>query len=158
MQLSEILEILEPMGKSSFALLSAETLVSPGIRKFTNASKVILFREPSYVTLVKQRLGNEGKLPDDFVVGETWGDRLPHLPIISYKPEGWLEGSFYLQTILDTPGNSWYRVGRQTLSVEDMEKSGMLPRGRHTNQGLSEGNEVLVHTYLIDNISELKLL
>ena len=152
MQLSEILSILEPMGKSSFAILSAETLVSPGIRKFTNQSKVILFREPSYVTLVKQRLSNEGKLPDDFVVGETWGERLPHLPILSHKDK------FYLQTILDTPGNSWYRMGRTILSVEEMEKSGMLPRGRHTNQGLSEGNEVLVHTYLIDNISELKLL
>ena len=152
MQLSEILETLEPMGKSSFALLSAETLVSPGIRKYTNGSKVILFREPSYVTLVKQRLGHEGKLPDDFVVGETWGERLPHLPVLSHKDK------FYLQTVLDTPGASWYRVGRQTVSVEDMVRSGMVREGRHTNQGLTEGNEVLVHTYLIDNIPELKLL
>ena len=156
MQLAEILEILEPMGKSSFALLSAETFVSPGIRKFTNQSKVILFREPSYVTLVKQRLGHEGKLPDDFVVGETWGERLPHLPILSHTKGDVTR--FYLQTVLDHHGNSWYQVGRRTLSVEDMEKSGLLPRGRTTNQGLSEGNEVLVHTYLIDNISELKLL
>lgn len=157
MQLAEILEILEPMGKSSFALLSAETLVSPGIRKYTNDSKVILFREPSYVTLVKQRLGHEGKLPDDFVVGETWGERLPHLPIISLKDRD-DNTRFYLQTILDNHGSSWYQIGRRTLSVEDMEASGMLPKGRYTNQGLSNGNEVKVHTYLVDNISELKLL
>lgn len=153
MQLAEILEILEPMGHSSFAMLSAQTMVSPGIRKFTDSQKVILFREPSYGTLVKQRLGKEGKRPDDFVVGETWGDRLPHLPVISKGD------TFYLQTVVDTPGQSFYQIGRKRLTVDEMEKSGLVRNNKFkTNQGLSPENEVVVNTYLIDNITELKLL
>ena len=135
----------------TFATLDAITMPKPGLRCETVGERVIMFtnkRSSGYENMVKRRLVAAGKNPDNFVLGELpWGERVPNSPLIT------LRGILYLQTILLVPGVCKYYVGNNEVDPKDF---GIRPR--RTNQGLPPGEEVLVNTYRLENITRIALM
>lgn len=153
MQLEDIQDLLTRIKGCTFASLDAETFPKSGIRKVTTGERVMLFTNKggsSYERLVKRRLEQAGKDPDNFVLGDrAWGDPIPNSPLIYHN------GKWYLQVIQMERGveTFYFTSGRE---VPDPMKMG-LGRKR-TNQGLSREDEVIVETYKLDNIIRLTLL
>lgn len=151
MEYSQLSEILKSINGCTFASLDCETKPMAGVRKVTKGESVILFTNKTgsgYEKMVKRRLKEVGKNPDDFVLGDlAWGERLPDTPVIIHK------GKYYLQTVTLRPGVSDYYIGETKV---DPVYLGIKDRG--TNQGLPRGKEVLVRTYSLDSIKQIKLL
>ena len=148
MDLPAIVGALEGVNEHPFAWMDTETTPMRGVKKFTRNMKVILFNEPRYEAMVREKLSKQGLNPENFTVSDLpWGARIADSPLILHK------GVMYLQTVLSEPGESFYFISG--LSV-DPEELGIRPR--RTNQGLEPGNEVLVATYKIENITRLELI
>jgi hypothetical protein len=66
----------------TYASIDAETTISPGVTKIETGKRIILFKSPHYADMVKRRLIEAGKNPDNFVIGEMpWGQRVPNSPL-----------------------------------------------------------------------------
>lgn len=148
MDLASVRAIVSELGgRSGFALLDSETFPSRGVKKFTTGEKVILFDRPRYEGMVRNRLIKEGKNPLNFTSGElAWGERVGDSPLITHN------GKYYLQTVLSSPGQSFYYIGSVPVDPAAMG----LERLTKTNQGLND--DVAVRTYNIENITKLELL
>jgi hypothetical protein len=72
------------------------------VSKLTVGSSVMLYSNTAtngYETLVKRRLEQEGKDPEEFKLGNRpWGQRVPGTPIITHN------GKVYLEVIYIKPG------------------------------------------------------
>lgn len=150
MELESLKMLLDKIQGCTFATLDTTTKPTPGVRKVTTGTRVILFtnrRTSGYEEMVKRRLIEAGKNPSDFVLGDLpWGERIPNSPLIVSR------GNYYLQTIILEPGQSTYYTGDR-----EIDPTGLLP-SRRTNQGLSKEDEVHVATYRIDHIDSLALM
>jgi hypothetical protein len=132
----------------TFATIDSETSPSPGIRKIETGKRVILFKSPHYADMVKRRLIEAGKDPNNFVIGEMpWGQRVPNSPLIEHR------GKTYLQVVELVEGQSKYFLLGMEQRPEDL---GIRPR--RTNQGLPEGDEVIVRCYSLDSITRIVLM
>jgi hypothetical protein len=151
MELFVLQNLLDKIQGCTFASIDAETEPSKGIHKVTTGIRVILFtnkKSSGYENMVKRRLIEAGKNPDNFVLGDLpWGQRLENSPLIENK------GKFYLQCILLTEGTSKYYIGDREISG-----NGLGLRGRFPNQGLPPGDEVLVACYNIDSIKRIAVM
>lgn len=154
MELNQIHDLLTRINGCTFASLDAETQPIKGFRKIVRNQRVILFtnaQSSGYENVIRRRLIAEGKDPNSFVVGDLpWGERVQGTPLIMH------EGRAYLQTILLHEGEARYYIGHHEITEKDFLS--MSSSYRHTNQGLSDDREVRVLTYLVDNITEIRLL
>lgn len=151
MQLDDVLTFLSDINGSAFVSLSAVTYPARGIRKTTTETVLVIQSAGTsgYEAMVRRRLLEAGKNPDNFVLSDLpWGERLEEgSPIIV------LRDKYYLQTIFLSHGEYHYFIGETEVDPKDLA----LP-SRRTNQGLARGDEVLVKTYALDSIVELRLL
>lgn len=151
MELNQIKDLLSSINGCTFASLDACTEPTPGVRKVTTNERVILFtnkvQESGYANMVRRRLEQAGKNPDDFVLSDLpWGERVPETPLIYHA------GRHYLQTVLLHPGEEKCFIGKHEVSCKTM-----FPN-KGTNQGLSDDSEVVVRTYKLENITAIRLL
>jgi hypothetical protein len=143
-----LLDLLDRINGCTFASLDAETVPSPGLRKTETGKRIILFKSPHYSDIVRRRLVEAGKNPDDFALGDLpWGSRIEGTPLIENK------GKIYLQVIELAEGKVEYRLFNGTL----VNPSELMLRSTRTNQGLGD-NGVHVRAYNIDNITRIALL
>lgn len=153
MDRSVLENLLAEVEGCTFASIDTETEPSSGILKVTKGQRIILFtnkKSSGYDNMVKRRLMEAGKNPDNFVLGELpWGMRVPNSPLIEHK------GKTYLQCIHLTDGESKYALKSTGVEV-DPELLGL--RQRRTNQGLAAGDEVIVSCYNLDNIERITLM
>lgn len=158
MKLDQALPLLSLIKGCTIASLDAVTFPSVGIRKVTTGQRVMLFtnQETSgYENMVKRRLAEEGKNPDNFVIGDLpWGARMPGTPLFVHKDKKG-EVNYYLQTIELSPGRKKYFIGNTEVDPAEL---GFKGKEFATNQGLSPGNEVVVSTYNIVHITKLVCL
>lgn len=152
MELFPLQNLLDKIEGCTFATLDTVTIPSPGITKRTTGERVILFTNKhcsGYENMVKRRLQEAGKNPDNFVLGDLpWGVRVPNSPLIENK------GKFYLQCIRLADGQSRYFIGNREVK----DPSGLMLRGRRTNQGLPKDDEVEVCCYRLDHIDRIVLM
>lgn len=150
MELEALQMILDRVHGATFATLNTTTTPLPGLKKITTGVRVLLFSNTGisgYEQMVKRRLKEAGKDPNDFVLGDLpWGERVGNTPIISYH------GYYYLQTIVLSPGESHCYAGNIEVDINDF----IAPR--RTNQGLSKEDEVIVSTYRLDHIDRIQLM
>lgn len=152
MELFPLQNLLDKIEGCTFATLDTVTVPSPGITKRTTGERVILFTNKlssGYENMVKRRLLEAGKNPDNFVLGDLpWGTRLPNSPLIENK------GKYYLQCIRLVDGQSRYFIGKREVE----NPRGLMLRSRRTNQGLSKDDEVEVCCYRLDHIERIVLM
>jgi hypothetical protein len=152
-ELSIILPIVKQIRGATFATLDAVTKPSPGIRKVATGVRVVLFNtrgESGYGAMVKRRLAEAGRNPDNFVVGDLpWGERIDGTCLIQHR------GVSYLQSIVLDAGRTEYFIGNVPVSPEGL---GLREGSQRTNQGLSPASEVLVATYRLDSITRIALM
>jgi hypothetical protein len=133
----------------TFATIDSETKPTAGIRCVTTGERVILFtnkKVSGYEQMVRRRLEAAGKNPDNFVLSDLpWGERIPNTPFITHN------GRHYLQCIVLAPGDSRFFIGDTEVNPDDLGLG-----KRSLNQGLSNADAVVVHTYAIENITAIR--
>lgn len=144
---------------TTFASLDVQTKPSSGLVKTSLGVSVILFSgktdESGYENMVRRRLEKAGKDPLSFSLGDLpWGDRVQGTPLIMSA-----SGKLYLQCIILSPGTAKYfflgkEYPRERLTPSQV-KSG---EDDGFNQGLEKEDRVVVRTYSLDNILEIRLL
>lgn len=143
--------LLDKISGCTFANLDAETEPSKGIRKVTTGVRVILYtnkKSSGYENMVKRRLAEAGKNPDDFRSGDLpWGTQVPDSPLIEHK------GKVYLKCIVLSPGQSRYYIG-----TREVGGTGLGLRGHMPDQGLPPGDEVIVCAYKLESILKITLM
>lgn len=141
---------LQQIQGASFAGLDAVTHPKTGIKKVTTNQQVLLFGcGGQYESMVKKRLEEAGLNPGSFAgLDLPWGTRVDDSPLISHKEK------LYLQTILIQPGGIVYY--RETpFGDREVNPLDYGIKERTPNQGLPEGQEVVVNTYGLDNLVRL---
>lgn len=140
----------------TFASLDTLTVPSPGYRKRTRGTQVILFtnnKRSGYESMVKRRLEAQGLDPASFDADDLpFGDRIKGTPLILHK------GKLYLQAVLIRPGTSEFSiVGGGVINVDDFPfLKGHAYEGY--GQGLPPGGRVIVRTYSLESIESITLL
>lgn len=148
MTAEELLPILSSIKGCTFASIDSETVVK-SLKRVETGSRVLVFNSETsgYERMVKRRLKQSGKNPQDFVLSDLpWGERVPGTPLISHRDR------LYLQVVLLSEGATSYYLGKTEVNPLDF---GIKPR--RTNQGLEAGNEVLVNTYNLNSITGLRI-
>lgn len=153
MELSVILPVVKLIRGATFATLDATTAPAKGIKKVSTGVRVILFNTKGgsgYESMVKRRLAEAGRNPDNFVVGDLpWGERVDGTCILQHH------GVLYLQCIVLDAGSNDFFIGSLRVSPEGL---GLREGCQRTNQGLPVGSEVLVATYKLDSITAIRLM
>ena len=152
MELALIQNILLKIEGCTFATIDSTTEPSKGLTKITTGERVILFTNKNssgYENMVKRRLVEAGKNPDNFVLGDpAWGERIPNSPLIKYKD------NYYLQCIELARGQSKYFIGSREVSPEGL----MLKEHHSASQGLAKSDEVVVKQYKLSSINRIALM
>lgn len=143
--------LLEKINGCTFANLDTHTEPSPGVRKITTGTRVILFtnkKTSGYENMVKRRLMEAGKDPANFRAGDLpWGQQVPNSPLVEHKDK------VYLKCILLTEGQSKYFIGNRQVSGE-----GLMLRGRPKQPGLPPDDAVKVSCYDLNSIDKITLM
>lgn len=149
MRLDKLLPLLQSIHGCTFASITART-TQKGVDIETTNEIVMLFamKEGSgYENKVNKELERLGYPPKSFRAGPLpWGERVGNLPLITHN------SAFYLQTILLKPGEKRYSIG----GVYCPRPSWLRDRYA-AGQGLPPDKQVIVNTYNIENIIQLKL-
>lgn len=152
MNLDVLKNLLEEINGCTFATIDIATCPSPGIRKVTTGKRVILFtnkKSSGYDNLVRRRLIEAGKNPDNFATGELqWGQRVPNSPLIVHGDR------YYIECVELTEGSSRFFL----LDGKEVNENDLNLRSRRTNQGLSPEDEVHVIMPKIENITRIALM
>jgi hypothetical protein len=153
MKIEDFHALLAGINGCTFASLDSVTFPKKGIRCVSIGTNVILFTnktgESGYGAMVKRRLEEAGKNPDNFVLGDLpWGERIEGTPLIYHAGQG----RHYLQTVILHPGASRYYIGEREVDAS------ILGAKPSPNQGLPKGREVIVNTFALDSITRITLL
>lgn len=122
------------------------------VSKLTLGSSVMLYSNTAsngYETLVKRRLVQEGKDPNDFELGDRpWGQRIPGTPIVTHN------GKIYLEVIYLKPGTSTHLLedDREILP----ENIPGYPERTEGEQGGLE-NKVIIRTISLDSLLSIRI-
>lgn len=165
MKLAQIHALLDQIQGMSFAGMDTITEVKlkggkknphlGRVTKHTTGNHVMLFtnkKSNAYEAMVKRRLEAEGKDPKSFTLGQlAWGTRVPDSPLIEHK------GKFYIQTIFIKGGSSEFFLDNKPIAKSDIQgfEEQEVTSGR---QGLEDENTVVVRTFALDSIREIRLM
>ncbi len=165
MKLAQIHTVLDSINGMTFAGMDTITEVKlkggkknpmlGRVTKHTVGNHVMLFtnkKNNAYAAMVKRRLEAEGKDPNSFTLGElAWGTRVPESPLIEHK------GKFYIQTIFIRGGKSTYYLDNTVIEKDLIEgfDDKEVTSGR---QGLEDENTVVVRTFALDSIREIRIM
>lgn len=155
MDIEHLLSLLKKVRGCSFASMNYKTEPSPGIVKTVLGAKIILFsnsKGSGYEKMVKRRLKEMGRNPDNFVLGDLpWGVPVPDTPLLEHK------GQTYLRCVILDEGEASYTINGIAVSgYKPGLPPGSLTRPKTTNQGL-KGNEVQARTFKLPSILEMTL-
>ena len=101
----------------------------------------------AYEALVRRRLEQEGKSPDDFQLGpRAWGTRIAGTPFVEHKMK------HYLEVIFLRAGSVEFLLDGQPIAREEIEG---LDEGSAGEQGGLE-NKVIVRTFALEGITALR--
>lgn len=149
--------LVEEVQGCTFATIDSETWSNKTVRCVAEGERVIIFRTKGgsgYENMVKRRLAEAGKNPDNFRVGPLpWGSRVDDLPLVEHK------GEFYLQFIRLDPGKRIYYLGvtGNVIDPEDLYRFGVKSRNA-PHQGLSPSEQVIFCTYRVDHIKRIVMM
>ena len=108
-----------------------------------------------YATSVKNKLLKEGKSEDEYEAGETW-----HIPyngskvIRQHRKTG--ELYFYVSLNTNNPSKAeYFDVKNGTVIPKEVLEEFLPVEKAPTNQGVEEGNEVLVRTLKLGSVASL---
>ncbi len=164
MELLKLKELLSRISGCTFAALDADFSPAPGFRKVITGDVVLLYRTKGvsgYENMVKRRLVDIGRDPSNFVLSDLpWGERVDDLPLIENG------GQFYLQTILVKPGKTEAFIGTDLTGWKPVDPSAypnVFKKDREAeraaySQGLSLDKAVIVRTFKLESLTELRLM
>lgn len=122
------------------------------VTKSSVGNNVIIFQnkeQNGYVNMVKRRLLEEGKDPENFSVGERkWGTRIPNSPFIEHKAQ------YYLEVIYLKSGNVEYLVDGVVTDPSEIEGLEVEKKVDEESQGGLE-NKVILRTITVENITRI---
>lgn len=148
MELADVKDKVTEIDACILAEIDTDTILTPGVRKVAQGTRVLMFTAPHYEHLVREKLVAYGKNPLNFVIGELpWGTRMPNSPLIVNGDK------YYLQTIILKEGEVKYYMGDTEVSAEDI---GVRPK--RTSQGLPKEEEIVVRTFLLSNVTRLTII
>lgn len=162
MKLAQIHALLNSINGNTFAAMDTITDVKlkggkknpfqGRVVKRTTGNRVQLFTSyKGYQNMVNRRLAAEGKVADFESKPLPWGQRVDDSPIIEHN------GKFYLQVIFQKGGESEYLVDNKVVFKDTIEGLDEKPiqSGR---QGLDDENTVVVRTFALDSIREIRMM
>jgi hypothetical protein len=163
MDLEALKSLLGRITGCTFASIDADFEPRPGFRKVVKNEVVLLYRTKGvsgYENMVRRRLVDVGRDASQFTVGELpWGERVDNLPLIAH------DGKTYLQTILVKPGEIQAFIGPDIVQREVdpalfpdifLRTTDILKAARA--QGLPAEKAVVVRTYNIESLTEIRLM
>lgn len=163
MKFEQIEDVLRSFNGCTFASIDATTNVTLAggkknelqgrVTKTTANSQVILFSNTNssgYENMVKRRLEEEGKNPDDFTSGPLpWGEWVKGTPFIKHKDK------MYLRVVFNKAGTTTYYVDGVPTPKEDIE--GLKEKPESSGQGGLE-NKVIPRNYVLESIDAIRVL
>lgn len=162
MKLAQIHTLLDSIKGNTFASMDTITDVKlkggkgnpfqGRVVKRTMGNRVQLFTShKGYKNMVNRRLATEGKVADFEPKPLPWGTRVEDSPIIEHG------GKFYLQVIFQKGGESEYLLDNKVVDKGNIQGLDDKPAdsGR---QGLEDDNAVVVRTFALDSIREIRML
>lgn len=124
------------------------------VSKLTLGSSVMLYSNTAsngYETLVKRRLAEEGKDPEQFKLGvRPWGERVPGTPIITHK------GKVYIEVVYLKPGVTTHvDDNSQELKVDQIPGYPETVVTETSQGGLD--NKVIIRTIAMDSLINIRI-
>lgn len=145
---TSLVSALKLIQGASFGAIDAETNPKPGITKVTKNQQVLLLGSAvEYEAIIKRRLAEAGRNPDDFVVSELpWGQHVEGSPLVTHN------GRLYVQCIILQPGGIEYirktPFGDRPVNPKEY--------GIKERQGVA-GTDLVVSTYNLDNVTRFAI-
>lgn len=138
--------------KNPFQGRVTKRMVNANVMAFGNTNS------NAYENMVKRRLEEEGKDPEDFKLGpRTWGQRIAGTAFVEHN------GEYYIEVIFMRPGKIEYLLDGKQIDIMvpplgeetwfDIPERKVNPNGQG---GLSEKNKVILRTYALDSIVEAR--
>ena len=125
--------------------------------KHTTGTSVILFsnsKSNGYENMVKRRLTNEGKDPNDFVLSPPkWGTRIEDTPIIEHN------GEYYLEVILQKVGTQVFLVEDENGKFVETPKENIFGLPKERDDEKSQGGletKVMICRYKLSSITGIR--
>jgi hypothetical protein len=122
-------------------------------KRMTGAQIMVFTNENTnaYDAMVRRRLSDEGRNPDDFQLGpRAWGTRITGTPFVEHK------GEYYLETIFMRPGSVEYRLDGQPIPKDQIQ--GLAERETNPDAQAGLSNAVVIRTFKLDSIIGLRAM
>jgi len=121
------------------------------VQKVSRRANIFLFvngRSNSYQNMVKKRLAQEGKNPENFKLGKrAWGERIPNTPFVLHK------GQVYLETIfVQKPKKVSYL--QDGIAIDKADIIGFPVKKEGKQGGLN--NKVQIRTFKLESITRFQ--
>lgn len=160
-------ELVSGIKGTSFAGLSTLTQVKlPGgkknsmqgrVQKVMENANVIIYSNSSnngYAEMVKKRMLNEGKDPNEFQLKpRAWGTRIGNSPFIEHN------GKHYFECMFISPGTVTYLLDGKPVDkseIEGLEIEKEKSEAYEASQGGIE-EKVVLRTFALESITKLKI-
>lgn len=121
------------------------------VTKLMEGANVMAFQNKhlnGYEQMVRRRLEQEGKNPDNFELSpRAWGVRIPNTPFVEHN------GKMYLEVIFLKPGDVTYLLDGKI--IDKSEIIGLKDHQEGEQGGLED--KVIIRTFAMDNIIKVKI-
>lgn len=162
-----LVNLLDNYPRHSFVSIESETI--PKVKKTgflesigcspDNVRKVSQFVAMiglDYVNVIKNRLTKEGKTLDEYKSGETWHEAVPGTKNLrKHKTNGEIYAWVFC-VANNMPTSAYYNMSTGLMIDKETIKP-FLTESKPTNQGLTEGNEVIPRTYKLSSIRKITI-
>lgn len=158
---SKIEQILSTVNGATFVSIDTTTVpkllggkknpMQGRIRKHMQGASVMVFQNKNangYENMVARRLVKEGKAASDFTLGErTWGERIPNMPLVTYKD------ALYLEVIFLHSGAVSYTLDGNPIALADIEGTKDTVEGEQG--GLND--KVIIRTFKLSSVDRIRI-
>ena len=169
----DLVNLLDNYPKHTFVSIESETI--PRINKGTKLPQLFIdkfncdvseVRKVSQFTcmigldyrhVIEARLQKEGKSVDEYEAGETWHEAVPGTKNLR-QHKNTKEIYVWLFCVANNTPTSAYYDMRHGIMLDKEELNPYLPKeSTPSNQGLTEGNEVIPRTYKLESIRKITI-
>jgi hypothetical protein len=110
-----------------------------------------------YKHVIETRLQKEGKNLDEYEAGETWHEAVPFTKNLR-QHKSTKEIYVWLFCVANNEPTSAYYDMKHGIMLDESELTPYLPaKSTPTNQGLTEGNEVIPRTFKLSSIRKITI-